>query len=56
MRLSAPKKNTFYLSIFLVVLGLLGEYGVIGSLGGAAYILTLVGYLLLAAGVYLKGF
>ena len=56
MRLSAPKKIVFWISVILVVLALVAYF--VTSLGFQSYAiwLALVGYLLLAAGNVLKGF
>lgn len=54
MRLSAPTKNVFYISVLLVVLGLAGQFGVT-ALADYAYYLTLAGFALLTAGVMMKG-
>ncbi len=56
MRLSAPKKNTFYVSVALAVLALLGEFGVVGALSSYASWLGIAAYVILAAGNYFKGF
>ncbi len=56
MRLSAPKKNVFYISVLLALLGVLGQYLGIAALADFAFELVLVGFILLAAGNYFKGF
>jgi hypothetical protein len=55
MKLSAPKKNTFYLALVLAILGLLGALGVVGALAGYAFWLAFLGYIVLALGNYVKG-
>ncbi len=55
MKLNLPKKSTFYISVVLAVLGLLGFYGV-AFLSGFAFYLLLAGYGVLVAGLFLKGF
>ena len=55
MRLNAPTKNVFYISVLLAVLGLAGQLGVT-FLAEYAFWLTFAGFVLLAAGNYLKGF
>jgi hypothetical protein len=55
MRLNAPTKNVFWISVALVVLGLLGQLGVAAQLADGAYWLTLAGFILLAAANILKG-
>jgi hypothetical protein len=54
MRLSAPKKIVFWISVALVVVGLLGF--VIAFLEPFTLWLVLAGYVLLALGNLLKGF
>lgn len=55
MKLSAPKKSTFYIALVLAVLGLLGALGVVGAVAGYAFWLAFVGYVVLALGNYVKG-
>lgn len=55
MKLSAPKKNTFYFALVLAVLGLLGALGVVGALAGYAFWLAFLSYVVLALGSYVKG-
>lgn len=54
MKLSQPKVITFWISVILAVLGLLGEFFVAG-LAPYAFWLVLVGFILLAAGNLIKG-
>jgi hypothetical protein len=57
MKLTPPTHNVFYISLVLAVLALLGVFGVVSSLGGdTGSYLAIAAYLLLAAGVYFKGF
>ena len=57
MRLNPPTKNVFYISVILVIVGLLAELGILlGALSGFAFWIVLVGYVLLALGNTLKGF
>ena len=56
MRLSAPKKIVFWISVILVLIGLLGVLVAIPFVSDYALWFVLVGYLLLAAGTVLKGF
>lgn len=53
MRLNLPKKVTFYVSVALAVLGLLAFLGLF--LQGFAFWFLLAGYVLLAAGLFVKG-
>jgi len=56
MRLSAPKETTWWIAIIFGVLGILGYYGVIPALSSAAFVLLVIGFVLLVLGTYLKGF
>jgi hypothetical protein len=56
MRLTPPKKWVFWASVILVVLGLVGKFVNIPFLTDYAFWIVVVGYVLLAAGNYLKGF
>ena len=57
MKLSAPTKGVFYISLILAVLALLTVLGVsIPVISGNALWTALAGYALLAAGNVLKGF
>jgi hypothetical protein len=56
MRLTPPKKWVFWTSVILVILGLVGKFVSIPFLTDYSYWFVVVGYVLLAAGVYLKGF
>lgn len=55
MKLSAPKKSTFYVGLVFAVLGLLGALGVVGALSAYAFWLAFVGYVVVALGTYVKG-
>ncbi len=55
MRLNAPTKNVFYISVGLVVVGLLGQLGVVAAVAEYAFWLALAGYALLVAGNIMKG-
>lgn len=54
MRLNAPKQIVFYLSVLLVVIGMIFYF--IGFLQPFAIIVVLAGYVLLFLGNVLKGF
>lgn len=57
MKLSAPKVYTFWISIILALLGLIGQLGIVSALGGAiAFWLLFVGFVLLTLGAFVKGF
>ncbi|MFO7583167.1 MAG: hypothetical protein R6W69_00440 [Anaerolineales bacterium] len=55
MRLSAPKVITFWISVGLVVLGLLAIQGMLPGLAAYALWLIVAGFILLALGALLKG-
>jgi hypothetical protein len=54
MKLSAPKKIVFYVSLVLIIAGLLGFF--ITTLADFQLWFVLAGYVLLALGNLLKGF
>jgi hypothetical protein len=63
MRLTPPKKSTFYMALILAVIGLI--LGIVGITGVIAYseiwifigvILSFVGWVILALGVSVTGF
>ena len=56
MKLNPPKKLTFWISVVLVVLGLIGSFVSIPFVSGAAFWFVLVGYVVLVAGLLIKGF
>jgi len=54
MKLSAPTNLFFYISVVLVVLGLLGKYAGLAAAAPYAFVLVLAGYIVLAIGVVMK--
>jgi hypothetical protein len=56
MKLTPPKKSTFWISVVLVALGLIGSFVSIPFVSGFAFWFVLVGYAVLVAGLLLKGF
>lgn len=56
MRLTPPKKNTFYGSVALAALGLLGSIIAIPVVSDFAFWFVLVAFVVLAAGNAMKGF
>jgi len=54
MKLSAPKVITFWISVALAVLGILGSQGMIAGLSTSAFWLVVAGFVLLALGNLLK--
>jgi len=54
MKLNAPTNLFFYLSVALVVLGLLGKYGGLAVTAPYSFMLVLVGWAVLAIGVVMK--
>lgn len=55
MRLTAPTKNVFYISILAMVVGFV-LYFFFDDLNDLGYLITLGGGILMTAGVGLKGF
>jgi len=55
MRLSAPTKPIFYISVVLFALALIGHFVAIPYVSMYQYWLALAGYVVLAAGNVLKG-
>lgn len=55
MRLHAPKNITFWISLILVVVGIIARVVPLGVLSTWFWVLILAGYILLALGVILKG-
>lgn len=56
MKLSAPKKFTFCLSVILLVVGVIGHFVSIPVVSAYSYWIVVVSAVLLALGCYLKGF
>jgi hypothetical protein len=56
MRLSPPKQITFYISVVLAALGVLGELVTISFLSDYSIWFVVVGYVVLALGNLLSGF
>ena len=56
MKLSAPGKLSFYISLLLLILGLLAKFAVIGAIVPHAGWLLLAAWVVLAAGCVLTGF
>ncbi len=55
MKLSAPKKVIFFISLLLAVIGLLAGFGILAAASGKAFYLMTAAYVVLTAGVALKG-
>jgi hypothetical protein len=56
MKLSAPKKNVFIVSLVLFILGLAGSFAVIPVVSAYAFWLLVVAFIILMLGNLLKGF
>jgi len=56
MKLSAPKKGVFWISLILIILGLVAVLLPIPFISGISYWITLAGAVLLILGCLLKGF
>jgi hypothetical protein len=54
MKLNAPTNVFFYISLALVVLGLLGKYAGLAAAAPYTFLLVLAGYVVLAIGVVMK--
>jgi hypothetical protein len=54
MDLSAPKQVTFWVALVLAVLGLLGQLATIPFVSAFAFWFLLVGFVVLAAGCFMK--
>jgi len=55
MKMNPPTKVVFYISVVLVVLGILGTFITIPFVSGLAFWFVVVGYALLAASLFVKG-
>ena len=55
MKLTPPKKITFWISVVLAALGLLGVLVSIPVISGLAFWFVLVGYVVLLLGLLVKG-
>lgn len=56
MRLSAPKKSTWWVAVVVGVVGVVANLVTIPVISGFAFWLVVIGFVLLALGTYLKGF
>ena len=56
MKLTPPTKLAFWISVALVVLGLIGQLGLFAALAPFAFWLVFVGFVVLLMGLLLKGF
>lgn len=56
MKISPPTKPVFWISVILVVLGIVGTFITIPFFSGIAFWLVVSGYVLLFLGNTLKGF
>ena len=56
MKLTPPKKIVFIISLILVIISLVAHFINIPTVTQYQYWIMLIGYVLLAAGVALKGF
>lgn len=55
MKLSAPTTITFFVSLALVILGVIGRLTPAGILATYTYAFVLIGYVVLAVGCVAKG-
>ena len=56
MRLSAPKKNTWWVAIVVGAVGIIAKFVAIPVLSGFAFWLVVAAFVILALATYLKGF
>ena len=55
MRLSAPKRLTWWIAVILGVVGLLMNFGVLSIAGFSSFWLVAIGFILLALATLFKG-
>ena len=55
MKINPPKKITFWISVIIVVLGLLGKLVTIPFLSDYSFWVVLIGYVLLFLALLIKG-
>tara|TARA_R110002096_G_scaffold20971_3_gene68472 strand:- start:7686 stop:7856 length:171 start_codon:yes stop_codon:yes gene_type:complete len=55
MKLNAPTKLFFLISLILVVVALLGGLGVVGAIAGYSFWIAIAAWVVLALGCILKG-
>jgi len=55
LKLSAPKKVTWWIAVIVGVIGLVGLFVTLPVVGGNAKFLVAFGFVLLALATYLKG-
>ena len=56
MKLTPPKAITFWIAVALAVIGWVARLGVLGAmLGGYAFLLVSIAFVLLALGLLVKG-
>lgn len=56
MKLTPPTKLAFWISVALVVLGLIGKLGLLAVLAPFAFWLVFFGFVVLLVGLLVKGF
>lgn len=56
MKLSAPKKATWWIALILAVLGVVGHFVALRVITDISFWLVVVGYVLLLLGTWVKGF
>ena len=55
MKLSSPKKNTWWIALIFGALGILGHFGIIPVLGTFSFWLLSIGFVLLVLATLVKG-
>jgi hypothetical protein len=56
MKLSAPKKNTFWIAVVVAIVGVLATFVAIPVLSGFAFWLVVIAFVILLLGNVLRGF
>ncbi len=56
MRLSAPKKTTWWVAVVVGVVGVIAKFVTIPVLSGFAFWLVVLAFVILVLATYLKGF
>jgi hypothetical protein len=55
MKLNPPTQVMFWIAVVIALVGLLAQFGVIAALAPFAFYLVLIGYIVLAASLLMKG-
>lgn len=55
MKLTPPTSMIFWVAVVVALVGLLAQFGIIAALAPFAFYIVLIGYLILAVSLLLKG-